>query len=182
MRGAVPGLPSRTPLLERLPGILQEDEFLQRFVPAFDDGLAPILATLDSLETYVDPALAPEDFLDWLAGWVGIELDDAWDLAQRREVIAAAAQVQRRAGTLSGVRDALALGLGASVEADDSGGCTWSAAPGGPLPGTSDAVLTVRISVADPSSLDPRRVHALLDQAKPAHVRHVVEVVSGGAP
>ena len=40
-----------------------------------DQVLAPVFSTLDGLEAYVDPGTAPSDFLDWLASWVGIELD-----------------------------------------------------------------------------------------------------------
>lgn len=72
MRGVLPDLPSPVPLLHRLPGVLQEDDFLQRFLGAFDSGFAPVVATLDSLHAYVDPHLAPADFLDWLSGWVGV--------------------------------------------------------------------------------------------------------------
>ena len=70
-RGMVAGLASPAPLLHRLPGVLQDDEFTQRFVRAFDDAYAPILTTLDSLACYFDPHLAPPDFVDFLAGWVG---------------------------------------------------------------------------------------------------------------
>ena len=62
-RGMVPGLETPAPVLQRLPGVLQDDEFLQRFVKAFDDAYAPIFATLDSLTCYFDPRLAPPDFL-----------------------------------------------------------------------------------------------------------------------
>jgi phage tail-like protein len=32
--------------------------------------LAPVVATIDCLGAYLDPALTPEDFLRWLGGWV----------------------------------------------------------------------------------------------------------------
>ena len=115
MRGSIAGLASAAPVALRLPGVLQEDEFLQRFVGAFDDGLAPVLATLDCLAAYVDPWLAPQDFLDYLAAWVGVELDDAWTLAQRREIVAGAALVHRRRGTVRGIADAVRLAVGGEV-------------------------------------------------------------------
>lgn len=186
MRGAIPDLPSPVPLLHRLPGVLQEDGFLQRFLPAFDAGFAPVIATLDSLHAYVDPQLAPEDFLDWLAAWVGVELDDAWSVEQRRTVVAAAALVHRRAGTAGGIRDSLALALDADVAVTESGGCAWSPTPGGRFPGDPGATVRVSVAVDDPDAVDVRRVEALLRAVKPAHVRHEFEVVrrsrpSGGA-
>ena len=58
----------------------------QRFVSTFDTALAPVIATLDGLPGYVDPWLAPTDFLDWLAGWVGVEVDEEWTVPQRRQI------------------------------------------------------------------------------------------------
>jgi len=171
-RGTVRGLDNPVPLLQRLPGVLQDDEFLQRFTTAFDDSYAPILATLDSLTCYFDPHLAPADFLEFLASWVGVELDDSWDLDRRRMIIAGAALLHRRRGTSRGVQEALSVGLGATVDIQDTGGCTWSRTPGGAVPGTSPARVAVRVRVADPSTIDPRRVDALLEATKPAHVPH----------
>jgi len=88
MRAAVPGLPTAVPLSAMLPGIFQEDPFTVRFVSGFDDVLAPILSTLDCLPAYFDPSLAPEDFLGWLAGWVGLSLDENWPLERRRDLVA----------------------------------------------------------------------------------------------
>lgn len=183
MRGVVPGLASPVPLIHRLPGVLQEDDFLQRFLPAFDAGLAPVVATLDSLHAYVDPALAPTDFLDWLSEWVGVDLDDAWSLDQRRSVVAAAARVHRKAGTGEGIRAAVALALDGDVTLVESGGCAWSATPGGSIPGDPALVVRITVAVDDPDAVDVRRVDHLLDSVKPAHVRHEIEITgrtSGG--
>lgn len=178
MRGTVPGLASSVPLQLRLPGVLQDDEFLQRFLGAFDAGFAPVIATLDGLAGYVDPWLAPEDFLGWLAGWVGVELDDAWSVAQRRAVVAGAALVHRRRGTVPGIVDALSLAFDCEVQVTESGGCNWSATPGTTPPGAATPSLDVRIFVGDPASIDLRRVEALIESVKPAHVAHAFEVLA----
>ncbi len=176
-RGIVPDLETAAPLLQRLPGVLQDDDFVQRFVTAFDDAYAPVLATLDSLSCYFDPALAPEDFVDHLAGWVGVELDDSWDLDQRRTIVARAAQVHRRRGTARGIQAVLSMGLGADVDVQDSGGCGWSPTPGGEVPGVSPPQVAARIRVADPDKVDRRRVDDLFEAAKPAHVAHSFIIV-----
>jgi len=169
------------PVLQRLPGILQDDPFMQRFVVAFDEGLAPIIATLDGLAGYVDPWLAPTDFLTWLAGWVGLnELDDAWTLQQRRAVVAGAALVHRQRGTLRGVEEALRLMFDARVEVTDSGGCTWSARPGTNPPGEERPSLHVRIFVSDPAAVDIRRIAAAVEAVTPAHVAHSFELLAAG--
>ena len=66
-RGLVAGLDAAHPLGWLLPAMYQEDEFAQRFTGALDTVLAPLVTALDNLDAYVDPALAPPDFLEWLA-------------------------------------------------------------------------------------------------------------------
>jgi phage tail-like protein len=168
MRGVIPDLVSAVPIAQRLPGVYQEEEFAQRFVSTFDDALAPIIATLDGLAGYVDPWLAPADFLDWLAGWVGVDNDETWSVPQRRAIVARAALVHRRRGTARGIEDAVRLTVSdCRVEVVESG---TPAAP----------VVTVRVSVSDVDAVDVRRVDALVTGVKPAHVAHVVEVLAAG--
>ncbi|KQO96753.1 phage tail protein I [Leifsonia sp. Leaf264] len=183
MRGIVPGLGTPSPLITRLPAILQEDDFLQRMLPAFDDSIAPVYSVLDNLSAYIDPHLTPADFLGWLAGWVDIEVDEAWSLEQRRDIIAGAAAMHRRSGTASGIRDAvhLAAGPGTTVEVTESGGTTWSSTSGGTLPG--DEVVGVRIAVGGVTGdLDAvtRRLERVAARQVPAHVPCTMVVTSPG--
>jgi phage tail-like protein len=184
VRGLVTGLGTPVPLLDRLPGILQEDEFLGRWLEGFDDSLAPVLAVLDNLDAYLRPETAPPDFLAWLAGWVDVRIDEAWPLDQARRVVAEAAVLARRAGTADGIRAAMtvAAGPGARVEVAESGGTAWSVDPHGPLPGTADA--EVRIDVAMPAG-DVAELQRRLERAArrvvPAHVRCLIEVSVGAS-
>ena len=189
MRGVVPGLTSAVPLITRLPAVYQDEDFVQRFLGAFDDALAPVFLTLDGLPDYVDPRLAPADFLAWVAQWLGIDLDDDWSAEQRREIVQGAAQLHRRRGTVHGVADAVrfSLGLGptgtasrgASVDVSDSGGTRWSTTRGADLPGRSEPSLTVRVTVPDPATVDTLRLERVVAAVKPAHVPHTVVVVAG---
>lgn len=177
MRGTVPGLPSVAPVAQQLPAVYQEDEFLQRFVQAFDAAFAPLFLTLDTLECYVDPELAPPDFLDWLAEWVGIEIDDTWSVERRREIIAGAAALHRRRGTPAGVVDAVRLAVGGRVEVTENGASTWSAQPGAALPGSATPVLRVVVHVPDAAAVDGVRLDRAVTAVKPAHVAHTIDVV-----
>lgn len=180
MRKALPGLPSPAPVGLQLPGVFQDDGLMMRFVQAFDDGFAPVLATLDGLAAYVDPHLAPEDFLDWLAGWVGIDVDDAWTVEQLRSIVAQAAEIHRRRGTVRGVADAVRLVVDADVEVEETGGAQWSASPGAALPGEAEPRLVVRVRCDRPEDVDSRRLDAVVASVKPAHVPHQVEVLGRG--
>ena len=71
-------LVSPHPLGAYLPALYQEDEFAQRWTSGLDVVLAPIFHSMDNIEAYLDPRLAPADFLDWLASWMGLVADETW--------------------------------------------------------------------------------------------------------
>ena len=195
MRAAVAGLPNPHPLVARLPAVFLDDpspapagngrhaaapvpagSFTQRFVSAFDEVLAPVFATLDCFDAYLDPDLAPDDFVAWLADWVALDLDDGWTPAQRRELVRQAAGLHRWRGTRRGLVEQVRLVVDGEVEVDDSGGTAWSAVPGGQLPGTAPASVRVTVRVTDPQAVDRRRVQDAVARAVPAHVTAMVEV------
>lgn len=181
MRGHLPGLDTPHPLGLMLPGIYQADDFAQRFTGALDEVLAPVLGTLDCIWAYFDPRTAPEDFLDFVAGWLGTEFEQAWGLEQRRQVLVGAVGLHRPRGTAAGVRKAVALILDAPVEVVDSGAARWSQQPGSELPGASAPSLVVRIGVAPASDVERRRIDALVAAIKPAHVPHRIEWADASA-
>ena len=82
---------------------------MRRFTDALDEVLAPVVATLDNLPAYFDPRTAPEHLLDWLAGWVGLELFEKWPPELRRPLVADAVQRHRQRGTKLGVENVVAL-------------------------------------------------------------------------
>jgi len=177
MRSTINALESPSPLGPMLPAIYQEDDFSMRFIGGFDDVLAPILLTLDCLIDYFDPALTPTDFLEWLAGWVGIEIDESWATERRRAAVATAVEMYRMRGTISGLRANLEVLSGGQVEITDSGGVTWSTSPMGELPGQASPRLAVRVTVPEADERTTKAIDSIVITAKPAHVVHRVEVV-----
>jgi phage tail-like protein len=171
VRAALPGLATPYPIGAALPALYAEDDYVQRMTAALDEVLAPVFLTLDCLDGYLDPALAPEDVLDWLAGWVAVEPDERWTAAQRRAIVAAAVALHRRRGTLSGLARLLRTIADPDVEVLDSGGCTWSETPDGPLPGSAGAQVMVRVAW---DGMDTEWLRALTLMAVPAHVRVTV--------
>jgi phage tail-like protein len=153
-----------------------------RFVSAFDPALAPVFATLDSLDAYLDPRLAPEDFLEWLAGWVGFALEERWPVARRRRFVLHAVRLYHRRGTVGGLKEHVAILTHGTVDAHErveiieSGGTTSSRTPGTPPPGSPSPGLLVRVRIDPPQEVDLKRLDALVAAAKPAHVPHRVEV------
>lgn len=176
MRGLIPDLESPQPLGAMVPGIYQADDFAQRFLSGLDGVLAPILSTLDNLSAYFDPRTAPEDFLQYVSEWVGIYLQESWSIERRRDVVRRAVDIHRRRGTPGGIRDTVAMVLDVPVEVLENGGATWSQRPGADLPGRPQPELVVRVDLAEISDLELRRLDALVNLVKPAHMPHRIVV------
>lgn len=174
-RRSVGDLPSPPSVVGALPAMLASDEFVVRFVEALGQTLAPVFVTLDNLDAYFDPAVTPEDFLPWLGSWVGAILDPRWSTERRRAVVAETGELHRRNGTRAGLARHLQLLIGEEPEIEEGGGVVWSPAPRGPMPGTAEAPLVVRVRAAD--GVDASSIDAVVAAAKPAGVSHRVEVV-----
>lgn len=178
MRGLVDDLRSPSPFEDALPALLQEDDFACRFLGAFDTVLAPVFASLDSFTAYLDPGTAPEDFLEWVAGWFGLELDATWSVERRRASVREVVELYRWRGTVRGVRAHVLLHLGFESEVIERGGVAWSPTPGGAVPGEDTGTVTVRIRVPDPDAVHRERVDAVVRSVVPAHLVCVVELVA----
>jgi phage tail-like protein len=115
-----------------LPATLQADEIVDRFLWAFERiltgrNLSPennpgiielsssnppgLEAVIDSIHTYFNPDLTPEEFLPWLASWVALSLRDDWEPLTKREFIKQIVPLYRLRGTQEGLREVLSLYL-----------------------------------------------------------------------
>ncbi|HEY9367718.1 phage tail protein [Streptomyces sp.] len=178
-RAAVPGLPSRYPIGEQLPALYADDDFAQRFTAGLDTVLAPVFATLDNLPAYLDPRLAPADFLSWLALWVGGVDDPRWPVELRREAVARAVELHRWRGTRRGLIEALRLILGVSAEVSGDGGATWSDSSGAAPPPAPAGEVLVRVWPHREATVDADRVRSLVRTLCPVHTVCRVEVLPG---
>jgi phage tail-like protein len=178
VRGLIEGLNSPHPLGETLPAMYQqEDDFALRFTDALDEVIAPVMLALDNLDAYLDPMLAPRDFLEWMANWVGIDLDETWPEHKQREQVRSAVNLYRWRGTKKGLADVIRLYCDVEPEIIDNGGTSYSDGPTGPLPGSPTPSLHVRVTVPAGRDIDESRLHELVSTAKPAHLPHTIEVV-----
>ena len=177
-RAAVKSLVSPHPLGAFLPALYQEDQLTQAWLSGLDDVLAPIFSSIDNFDAYLDPGLAPADFLDWLATWMGLVADETWPVERRRAFVSSASELYRMRGTSKGLAANVQIFSGGKVEILEHGGTTWSATNGAPLPGSSGFDIVVRVEGVEPSTVDAAKLDALVAVAKPGHLTHRVEVVS----
>lgn len=192
-RAYVADLVSPYPLGAYLPGIYHEPDplgrdpypgqepFVIRMTAALDLVLAPIFSALDNFEAYLDPRLAPLDFLDWLGTWVGLVADETWPVERRRDFVSQASALYRIRGTPKGLAKHVQIFTGGEVEIHERGGTAHSTESNAALPGSAGFDMIVRVRIEDPSKVDTARLNALVAAAKPAHLTHKVEVVASKA-
>ena len=132
---------------------------------------------LDCFPAYLDPALAPEDFLEWIGSWVGATPDETWPLERRRAFVASATELFRMRGTAAGLAAHVAIFTGGEVEIAEPGAAGWSRDAGAVIPAGSSPDLFIRVRVKDPKAVPAARLEALVGASKPAHVPHRVEIV-----
>jgi phage tail-like protein len=150
---AGPGIPASAAyrVSGPVPALFHDDPLFLGLCAAFDELLSPVIAALDCFAAYLDPSLAPDDFVAWLAALVGADAgaDAPQPSPPRRALVAGAVRGYRARGTAAGLRDAVAAAAGVpadrvsvaesaggrSAPASGSGGCRgpggwrWSGSP-----------------------------------------------------
>jgi phage tail-like protein len=178
MRTGVPNLPTPYPLIGYLPEVYADDRFMMRWTAALDEVLASLINTIDCIGAYVDPLLAPEDFVRWLAGWFGVVLDENWSMRAQRAVIAEAVELYRMRGTMAGLRRHLQVVVDGRIEITESGGVSFSLRPRPEPPTDVEHWVHVRVWPTGTGVTAPEAVLAVIRAAKPVHVAHSLEVMS----
>ena len=176
MRGPIADVPfvSPRPLRSVVPGMLLDDDLFLALCLALDDLLSPALAAVDCFPAYLDPLLAPDDFLAWLGALVGAE--------PRRSSIAAAVAGYGDRGTATGLRASVAAAAGLDpslVTVTDPGRVTWSRSP---TAGAATPAAPARVVVGVPDDRDraacAEAVRAAVEAVRPVHCPVEVEVVT----
>jgi phage tail-like protein len=105
--------------LRRIPRTFSRDEqtasFLRRYLALFEGMLGELEARADARHALIDSRSAPAELLPWLAGFLGLVLDERWPEATRRTMIAEAARLFRFRGTVPGLSRFLEIYTGKKV-------------------------------------------------------------------
>ena len=172
-------------LMQHLPAIFRGPKndprgFLRRLVGVLEVTSQGLDEKIRGIGRNIDPQTAPEDWLDYLAGWLDLPWDSALPAAAKRCILGHAAALQRGRGTRLGLECLLRCLVGASgsVAIRDNtvdrevirlggAGCPGAALPA-LIAGMSDRVAAFNHKAAlgrvrlrcSPSDCDPLRVLA----------------------
>jgi phage tail-like protein len=106
----------RLSYLRYLPAVYQQDpasrDFLERFLSLFETVFSGLEMTIERIPDVFDPELTPQEFLDWLAQWLDLGIEEDWTPAVKRGLILNAAGLYRKKGTPAGLEQFLQLVTG----------------------------------------------------------------------
>ena len=175
--------------LEHLPGVFSDEPFLGRFLLAFERVLTgvgdlpgaelanpPAVAAgleeiLDKVHTYFDPAVAPPEFLPWLATWVATSLREDWDEVTRRGFLARVVPLYQKRGTRSALQQLLHIYLDPTTDPSTGGAAIVQIIDDDPSFPPRYFQVRFTVSERDPHLLARRAAiaTAIIDREKPAH-------------
>lgn len=176
VNGATPPFVSaRGYLRSGLPAVYQEGDFGLRFVGALETLLDPIVGLLDTLPAHFTPDLAPEDVLELLGAWVGIDFDEHWPEERRRELARRAGELGRQRGTRAGLESALKIAFPHLPLRVEDGGSVRTATDVESLPAGKAPEFVVYCD-APIEEHDQASVARMIEQVKPVHVKYRLRV------
>ena len=158
-------------LLDYLPEIYRQDAFLGRFLRIFEDLLGPLERMLDSMPAYFDPTVTRTELLGWLAGWLGVALDERWPVPRRRIFVRRASALFRLRGTSRGLSIAIEALTGVTPEIIEPRLSELAADP------TRQFSFHVILRLPAGETVDEGALEHLIELEKPAFAAYALEVV-----
>ncbi len=99
-----------------LPVIFQESDFMNRFMKIFETVWEPLEWRTDAIEFYFDPRTAPAELLEWLGGWLSIQVYSRMPERRKRELVAEAMTLYHWRGTKYGLERMIEICTGLTPE------------------------------------------------------------------
>jgi len=93
----------RETYLDYLPAIFAADDegrrFMERFLAVFKTEWDSLEQRFASMPAYFDPKAVPEGFIDWLASWMALPLEQNWNADKKRRALETIPAIYPRMGT-----------------------------------------------------------------------------------
>lgn len=144
-------------LVGQLPRVMAEDPVLYGFVTALEEVAGTVRDRVDSIEHHVDTGLAAPEMLQYLASWLGVELEPTDSPEYKRTLLREVGRLLGWRGTRHGVENLLEAATGARVTVTDTGGIFG---PDEPVPPADQKVVVQLDHTGHLSERQVRRIVA----------------------
>jgi phage tail-like protein len=148
-------------LVQQLPRVMAEDLVLRGFVTALEEVATTVRDRVDSVEHHLDTGLAAPEMLEYLARWLGVELEPTDPPEYKRALVREVGRLLGWRGTRYGVESLLEAATGSRVTVTDTGGVY-----GGDDPVPPDD-LKVVVQLDHTGHLSERQVRRILEAELP---------------
>jgi phage tail-like protein len=164
-------------LVSQLPRAMAGDPVVRGFVTAFEEVADSVRDRIDSIEHQVDTGLATPEMLQFLASWLGLQLEPTDPPEYQRSLVREVGRLLGWRGTRYGIEGLLEAATGARVTVTDGGGVYGLRDPIPP----ADPVVKVRLDHT--GHLSERQVRGFLEAELPlgAQLELDVRFPSGGS-
>jgi len=162
------GMPTRrSRLLQYLPTIYWENDFLGRFLLIPEDMVAPEQEIIDNFDLFLNPMTTPGSFLPWLNEWLGGIVDETWPLEIQRKVLREASWLYQHRGTYAGLERYLRLATECEPEIMEN----------------VDGAFSFRVILhTGGKQVDERMVQSVIEFNRPAHTVYTLEIDTSKPP
>ena len=109
-------------LLEQLPGVMADDDFLVRFVGIFQEIADSVRSQADGFENLLDTAVAPPEFVRYMGKWIGFTVDSSIPDDRMRDLVKAGGLLFPWRGTQLGLAGLIETVTGYTATIEESGG------------------------------------------------------------
>ncbi len=148
-------------LVRQLPRTMAADPVLLGFVTAFQETADTVRERVDNIEHQIDSGLASPEMLEFIASWLGVQLEPTDPVEYRRMLVSVVGRLLGWRGTRYGVEALLTAATGSRVTVTDGGG-VYGQRDTVPPP---DPVVVVHLSHT--GHLTERQVERLLEAEVP---------------
>lgn len=174
---APPTASARRYLRDGLPAVYRDDDLAMALLEELERTLDGIVSLLDSLPAHFDRDVAPDDLVELMGAWLGLDppqvlaADPAADGSARRALALRGVQLTRRRGTRTGLEEELRLAFPAlDIRVWDSGGVTQGPSADG-APAANEPWFKVVVANADAVSASVETLlRRMVRRIAPAHV------------
>lgn len=102
-------------LQQYMPAVYQEDKnsasFLERYLANMEGIYAELEGKIEKVQVLFDSQNIAAEYLDWLAGWLGVIFEPSWNEAKRRLFLAHTIDIFNKHGTVAGLKLAVRFAI-----------------------------------------------------------------------